>query len=90
MSGARRKFSSAFKAKVANEAIKEQCTNSELDKESEVQPNQVSQWKREFLDRSALVFKGDQTINGGNSAPRARTKGGTQAHWPPDHRERVL
>jgi transposase-like protein len=43
MSGTRRKFSSAFKAKVAIEAIKEQRTISELAQEFEVHPNQVSQ-----------------------------------------------
>ena len=60
MSRTRRKFSSAFKAKVAIEAIKEQRTISELAQEFEVHPNQVSQWKREFLERSAQVFEGDK------------------------------
>ncbi len=61
MSRTRRKFSSAFKAKVAIEAIKEQRTISELAQEFEVHPNQVSQWKREFLERSAQVFEGDKS-----------------------------
>ena len=60
MSRTRRKFSSAFKAKVAIEAIKEQRTISEIAQEYEVHPNQVSQWKREFLERSAQVFEGDK------------------------------
>ena len=47
----RRKFSSAHKAKVAIEAIKELRTISEIAQEYEVHPNQVSQWKREFLER---------------------------------------
>ena len=60
MSGAHRKQSLVFEAKVAIEAIKEQCTISELAQEFEVHPNQVSQWKREFLERSAQVFEGDK------------------------------
>ena len=60
MSRTRRKFSSAHKAKVAIEAIKEQRTISEIAQEYEVHPNQVSQWKREFLERSAQVFEGDK------------------------------
>ena len=39
MSKTRRKFNSAFKAKVAIEAIKEQRTNSELAQEFEIHPN---------------------------------------------------
>jgi transposase-like protein len=60
MSRTRRKFNAAFKAKVAIEAIKEQRTISELAQEFEIHPNQVSQWKREFLERSAQVFEGDK------------------------------
>jgi transposase-like protein len=60
MTRTRRKFSSAFKAKVAIEAIKEQRTISELAQEFEIHPNQVSQWKREFLERSAQIFEGDK------------------------------
>ncbi len=60
MSRTRRKFNSAFKAKVAIEAIKEQRTISELAQEFEIHPNQVSQWKREFLERSAQIFEGDK------------------------------
>ena len=55
-----RKFNSAFKEKVAIEAIKEQRTISELAQEFEIHPNQVSQWKREFLERSAQIFEGDK------------------------------
>ena len=45
---------------MAIEAIKEQRTISEPAQEFEVHPNQVSQWKREFLERSAQVFEGDK------------------------------
>ena len=45
---------------MAIEAIKEQRTISEIAQEYEIHPNQVSQWKREFLQRSAQVFEGDK------------------------------
>ncbi len=56
----RRKLNSAFKAKVEIEAVKEQRTISELAQESEIHPNQVNPWKREFLERSDQIFEGDK------------------------------
>lgn len=52
----RRKFSSSFKAKVAIEALKERETLTELAARFEVHPNQISQWKQEFLENSSTVF----------------------------------
>ena len=52
----RRKFSGAFKAKVAIESLKERETLAEISKRFEVHPNMISKWKQEFLDRSAEVF----------------------------------
>lgn len=52
----RRKFSSAFKAKVAIEAIKERETLSELATRHEVHANQISKWKKEFLAHSEQAF----------------------------------
>lgn len=53
----RRKFTSAFKTKVVLSALKEQSTMAELAQKYQVHPNQISQWKREFLDKSETVFE---------------------------------
>jgi len=52
----RRKFSGAFKAKVAIEALKERETLAELSERFEVHPNMISKWKQEFLEKSAEIF----------------------------------
>ena len=52
----RRKFTSEFKSKVAIEALKERYSLSELAERFELHPNQISQWKQEFLEKSKDVF----------------------------------
>ena len=52
----RRRFSAAFKAKVALEAIKEKETLQQLASKFEVHPNQITQWKREFLEGAEQIF----------------------------------
>ena len=56
----RRKFSSAFKAQVALEAVKGLKTVSEIAQQYELHPMQITQWKKEFLSHSADVFERDQ------------------------------
>jgi len=60
----RRKFSASFKAKVAIEALKERSTLAELSKKHELHVNQITQWKREFIDNSDLAFGGDKGDKG--------------------------
>lgn len=57
MKKTRRKFSGAFKAKVAIEALKERDTLAELSKRFEVHPNMISKWKQEFQEHSGEVFE---------------------------------
>ena len=52
----RRKFTAEFKTKVVLEAIKEQFTLSELAQKFEIHPNQIQQWKKQFLENASLVF----------------------------------
>jgi len=56
MKNTRRKFSSAFKAQVVLEAIKERESLSDLSTRFEVHPNVISNWKKEFLSKASNVF----------------------------------
>jgi transposase len=53
----RRKFNAAFKSKVAIEALKEQMTLQELAKKFDVHPNQITVWKRDFIENASVVFE---------------------------------
>lgn len=64
MKKSRRKFTAKFKAMVAIESLKEQSTLAEIAKRYEVHPNQISAWKREFLDNSELAFGGEKAQEG--------------------------
>jgi transposase len=52
----RRKFTGAFKAKVALEALKERASMAELSKTFEVHPSMINKWKREFTDKAPGIF----------------------------------
>ncbi|MCR5569670.1 MAG: transposase [Paludibacteraceae bacterium] len=54
--GRRSKFDSAFKTKVVLDALKEKETLSELVKKYGVAPKQITDWKKEFLEKSGSVF----------------------------------
>lgn len=56
-SKARRKHSAAFKSKVAIEALKERETLSQLGAKYNLNPVQITNWKKQLLDRSAELFE---------------------------------
>jgi transposase-like protein len=61
----RRKFSSEFKSKVCLEAIKERQTIESLAKKYDLHPTQITNWKKEFLEKSSAVF--EKESNGENA-----------------------
>ena len=54
--GNRKNHGTAFKAKVAFEAIKEQRTITELSERFQVHRNLITKWKKQLVDRSEEIF----------------------------------
>ena len=54
----RRNHAAAFKAKVALDAVRGDKTIAEIAQKYDVHPNQVTDWRRQLLDRAADVFGG--------------------------------
>ena len=52
----RRKFSSKFKTKVVLDALSGRYTIQELSRKHQIHANQISNWKRQFLDKAETVF----------------------------------
>lgn len=52
----RRRFSADFKAKVSLEAIRGERTIAELAMKYQLHPNQITQWKRQAIEKLAGVF----------------------------------
>ena len=52
----RRVFSAEFKARVALAALREDKTLAQLCQEFELHPTQITDWKRQLLERASDVF----------------------------------
>ena len=57
----RRQFDGKFKTKVVIESLRERKTLSELCKDSDLHPNQISDWKKRAIDQLPTLFeKGEE------------------------------
>ena len=65
----RRTHNPAFKAQVALAALSEDRTLAELCEHFELHPNQITEWKRQLLERAAEVFDAGPRPDPVNLAP---------------------
>jgi Transposase and inactivated derivatives len=52
----RREYSAEYKTKIVLEALREEKSISEIASREGINPNQIGNWRREFLGNAALVF----------------------------------
>ena len=69
MGTSRRKFTPEFKKKVVLEALKERSTIQELASKHDVHPQQITDWKKHFLENSDAAFQ-----RGGDDAGKSSDK----------------
>lgn len=60
MEKSKRTFTAEFKTKVVLEVLKERNTIQEIARKYELHPNQISVWKKAFLDNASSVFSNEQ------------------------------
>jgi len=53
----KRKFTADFKLKVVLEVLKEKDTLALISKRYELHPNQISDWKKQFMDAAPTLFE---------------------------------
>jgi transposase-like protein len=63
MKETRRRFSAAFKAKVAIEALQERKTMAEITQQYGIHANMIKRWKQEFISRSTEIFETKAATN---------------------------
>jgi len=68
--GKRRVFSSEFKTKVVLELLREERTLGEIAAEYQINPNQLTNWRREFLEKAPGVFDVPKTAKARQKSER--------------------
>ena len=63
----RKNYSADFKAKVALEAVRGRLTINQIAKEFSVHPNQISKWKKQFLQSLPQIFDNSKKPNPANN-----------------------
>lgn len=53
----KRKFTAQFKLKVVLEVLKEKDTLASISKRHQLHPNQISDWKKQFLEGASAIFE---------------------------------
>lgn len=53
----RRKFTSKFKTSVVIESLKERFTIAQIAQKHKIHPQQITNWKREFMTNAEMVFE---------------------------------
>lgn len=56
MGKVRRKLTADFKLKVILEALQERSSMKEIAQKYEIHPNQITTWKRDFLDKAKTIM----------------------------------
>jgi len=62
----RREYSAEYKTKIVLEALREEKSVSEIASREGINPNQIGNWKREFLENATIIFsrsKREEEIN---------------------------
>jgi transposase len=67
MKKTRRKFTTSFKTKVVLEALKERSTIQQLADKFNLHPNQISAWKKEFIENADRAFEDGNNVNAAES-----------------------
>jgi transposase-like protein len=57
----RKKYTSEYKAKLVLEALREENTVSEIGSREGINPLQIQNWKREFIQKSSSVFEASKS-----------------------------
>ena len=56
----KRQFTAEYKTKIVQELLREEQNLSEIASKNDISPNQLRNWKREFLENAAKAFSGSK------------------------------